>query len=200
MIVQTRKKIAEGNTLYRSQQTFKSIYAIKKGFFKSSMVTIDGKEQVTGFFMSGDIIGLDGISNNYHRLNSTAIEDSEVCVIPFDILERFSEKHPALLRQLHKIMSQRMINDQETMLLLGSMKADKKIATFLINLSDQLARRGQHANLFQLRMKREEIGSYLGLTLETVSRVLSKLQRKNLIKIQQKHVEIINDKELRELS
>lgn len=181
-----------GEYLYRSGARFQSLYAIHTGFFKNQVLHQDGREQVTGFRMAGEIIGLDAISSDKHTCDAIALEDSEVCELPFNRLEELSREVPALQRHLHKIMSREIVRDHGIMLLLGSMRAEERLAAFLLNLSQRFAARGYSPQAFQLRMTRHEIGSYLGLKLETVSRTLSGFQSEGLISIKARAVEILD--------
>jgi CRP/FNR family transcriptional regulator len=191
-LVFTRRRVHRGESLYRAGMPFKSLYAVRSGFLKSYAMTDDGRQQVMGFQMAGEMVGLDGIENDAHKLNVDAIEDTVVCVIPFSRLEKLASRVPELQRQLHRMMSREIVRDQGVMMLLGTMHAEERVAAFLLNLSQRFAARGYAAAEFLLRMTREEIGSYLGLKLETVSRVFSKLQKARLIDIQNKHVRIRN--------
>ncbi len=181
-----------GGFLYRSGAKFQSLYAIRTGFFKTQVLHEDGREQVTGFQMAGEIIGMDAISSDAHACDAIALEDSEVCEIPFSRLEELSRKLPSLQRHLHRILSREIVRDQGIMLLLGSMRAEERLAAFLLNLSQRFAARGYSPTSFYLRMTRQEIGSYLGMKLETVSRTLSNFQGAGLITIRNKSVEIHN--------
>lgn len=189
-LVQRAQPRLRGEYLYRAGSSFQSLYAIRTGFFKTQVMHEDGREQVTGFYMMGEIIGMDAISTDHHTCDAIALEDSEVCEIPFSRLEQLSRDIPSLQRHLHKIMSREIVRDHGIMLLLGSMKAEERLATFLLNLSQRFASRGYSPNGFHLRMTREEIGSYLGLKLETVSRTFSKFQKEGLISVQNKSIEI----------
>ena len=184
-LVYTRRRVKRGESLLRSGAPFDSIYAIRSGFFKSRVVLEDGRDQVIGFHMAGEVLGLDGIGSGEHAADLVALEDSEVCVIPYAHLEE-----PGLQRQLHKVMSRELVRDQGVMTLLGTMKAEERLATFLLNLSQRFVARGFSPSEFHLRMTREEIGSYLGLKLETVSRLFSQFQKDSLIGVEQKHVRI----------
>jgi CRP/FNR family transcriptional regulator len=146
-------------------------------------------EQVTGFFMGGELLGLDGIGGAHHG-TASALEDSEVCVLPYALIEDLSREIPALQRQLHAVLAREIARDHGVMMLLGSMRAEERLATFLLNLSRRFLRRGYSSTEFHLRMTRDEIGSYLGLKLETVSRLFSAFQKDGLIEVQQKHVRI----------
>ena len=183
---------ARGHYLYRSGDKFQSLYAIHSGSFITQVLHEDGREQVTGFQMAGEIIGLEAISTDYHTCDAVALEDSEVCELPFSKLEALSREVPSLQRHLHKIMSREIVRDQGIMLLLGSMRAEERLAAFLLNLSQRFAARGYSPTEFQLRMSRREIGSYLGLKLETVSRAFSHFQEDGLIHIKVRSVEILD--------
>lgn len=187
-----KRAYRRGDYLYRSGSGFQSLYAIRTGFFKTQVLHEDGREQVTGFQMPGEIIGLDAISTDTHTCDAVALEDSEVCELPFDRLEELSRELPNLQRHLHKIMSREIVRDQGIMLLLGSMRAEERLAAFLLNLSHRFAARGYSPSAFRLRMTRQEIGSYLGLKLETVSRTLSAFQETRLIGVRNKSIELLD--------
>ncbi len=180
-----RRRVKRGEVLYRAGGAFDSLYAIRSGFFKSRVLLDDGRDQVTGFHMAGEILGMDGIGGNCHAADLIALEDSEVCMIPYARLEQ-----PGLQRQLHKLMSRELVRDQGVMMLLGTMRAEERLAAFLLNLSQRFGARGYSATEFHLRMTRDEIGSYIGLSLETVSRLFSRFQDESLISVRQKHVRI----------
>ncbi len=186
------RPVKRGDGLYRAGEPFRSLFAVRVGFFKSSVISEDGREQVTGFHMSGELMGMDAISSDTHTCDAIALEDSEVCELPFAEIETLARNIPALQRHLYKVMSREIVRDHGVMLLLGNMKAEERLAAFLLNLSQRFALRGYSATSFHLRMTREEIGSYLGLKLETVSRILSRFQDQGLIKVQNRLIEIIN--------
>jgi len=184
--------VKRGEPLFKSGAEFGAIYAIRSGFFKMSVVDGEGREQVTGFSMGGELIGLEGIGSGTYNGTATALEDSEVCVLPYALIEAMAQEVPALQRQLHAVLAREIVRDHGVMMLLGSMRAEERLATFLINLSRRFVRRGYSASDFHLRMTREEIGSYLGLKLETVSRLFSRFQEEALIEVEQKHVRILD--------
>lgn len=198
-MVGTRRKIKRHTHLYRSGDSFEGIYAIRAGFFKTDVLLEDGRDQVTGFQMAGEILGLDGISTEHHSCNAVALEDSEVCVIAFAKLEELSREVTALQHNFHKVMSREIVRDHGLMMLLGTMRAEERLAAFLLNMSQRFMARGYSQQEFHLRMTREEIGSYLGLKLETVSRAFSKFQEEGYINVQQKHIRIIDIPGLRKL-
>ena len=198
-IVAGRRTIKRGTTLFRNGEKFSSLYAIRSGFFKTCVASEDGRDQVTGFQMAGEIIGLDGIVNDRHTCDAVALEDAEVCVMPFDRLEELSREVISLQRHVHKIMSREIVREHGVMLLLGSMRAEERLATFLLNLVQRLHARGFSQSELILRMTREEIGSYLGLKLETVSRTFSKFAEDGIVEVKQRHVRILNSEALKQI-
>ena len=189
-LVDVRRNVRRGDTLYRAGEPFNALYAVRSGFFKSRITYEDGRDQVTGFSMAGEILGMDGIGQDTHNCDAVALEDSEICSIPYRQLEELSREISSLQRHFHKIMSREIVRESGVMMLLGVMRAEERIAAFLLNLSQRLNARGYSPVEFHLRMTREEIGSYLGLKLETVSRAFSKFHKDDLIEIDQKFVRI----------
>jgi len=196
-IVATRRKVARGQDLFRNGDKFNALYAIRTGFFKTRISAEDGRDQVTGFQMAGEIIGLDGIVSDHHTCDAVALEDAEVCVMPFDRIEELSREITSLQRHVHKIMSREIVRENGVMLLLGSMRAEERLAAFLLNLVQRLHARGLSQSELILRMTREEIGSFLGLKLETVSRTFSKFAEDGIVEVKQRHVRIINPSALK---
>ncbi len=191
-VVYARRRVKRGEPLFSVGDEFHAIYAIRSGFFKTSVVDNEGREQVTGFHMAGELLGLDGLGSGSYSGTAEALEDSEVCVLPYALVERMAHEVPALGRHLHAVLAREIVRDHGVMMLLGSMRAEERLATFLINLSRRFVRRGYSSSDFHLRMTREELGSYLGLKLETVSRLFSTFQRDGLIEVNQKHVRILD--------
>jgi CRP/FNR family transcriptional regulator len=191
-LVTSRRKLRRGADLYRAGEPLAALFAIRSGFMKSCVLHDDGREQVAGFHMAGDVLGLDAIGGGSHTCDTVALEDTEVCEIPFSYLEQLSRELPSLQQQLHRIMSREIVRDYGVMLLLGSMSAEERLAAFLLNLSQRFAVRGYSPAEYRLRMTREEIGSYLGLKLETVSRAFSSFKDRGLIEARQKHVRILD--------
>jgi len=195
-LVATRRKVKRRETLFHNGEDFTSLYAIRTGVFKTRLASEDGREQVTGFQMAGEIIGLDGIVSGHHSCDAVALEDAEVCTMPFDRIEELSREVTALQRHVHQIMSREIVREQGVMLLLGSMRAEERLAAFLLNLVQRLHARGFSRSELVLRMTREEIGSYLGLKLETVSRTLSKFAADGLVEVEQRNVRIVDPEAL----
>ncbi|MDF7676369.1 helix-turn-helix domain-containing protein [Neisseriaceae bacterium ESL0693] len=199
-IVRQSKRIRKGECLFRHGEPFTSMYAVRTGFFKTTIASLDGRDQVTGFFMSGEILGLEGICQGVHHCDATALEDSEVCELPFESLEEAGTRFPSLQAHFYKLMSQEIMRDQCQMLMLGNMRAEERLALFLINLSLRLSKRGFAANDFILRMSREAIGSFLGLKLETVSRTLSRFSQEGWIQVEHRHIKILRPEALQSLT
>lgn len=198
-LVNSRRSVARGESLFRAGDSFHSLYAVRTGFFKTFLSSEDGRDQVSGFQMAGELLGLDGISQDRHHCDAVALEDSQVCIIPFSQLEQLSRESMHLQHQFHKVMSREIVRDHGVMLLLGSMRAEERLAAFLLNLSQRLGARGFSATSLVLRMTREEIGSYLGLKLETVSRSFSKFHDDGLLDVKQRQIRILNPVGLRQL-
>ena len=198
-MVGVRRKVKRGAALFRNGETFTSLFAIRTGFFKTSIASEDGRDQVTGFQMAGEVIGLDGIVNDHHTCDAVALEDAEVCVMPFADIEALSREVSALQHHIHKIMSREIVREHGVMLLLGSMRAEERLAAFLLNLVQRLHARGFSQSELILRMTREEIGSYLGLKLETVSRTFSKFVEDGIVEVKQRHVRILETEALRRI-
>lgn len=198
-LVSTRRMIKRGASLFHSGETFTSLYAIRSGFFKTCVTTAAGRDQVTGFQMAGEIIGLDGIVNGAHTCDAIALEDAEACVMPFDRIEELSREISSLQHHVHKIMSREIVRDHGVMLLLGSMRAEERLAAFLLNLVQRLQARGFSQSELILRMTREEIGSYLGMKLETVSRTFSKFSGDGMIEVKQRNIHILDAEALKRI-
>lgn len=199
-LVSLRKKVSRGENLFRTGEHFTSLFAIKTGTFKTLVNNQDGTDQVIGFQMTGELLGLDGLGTGQHMCDAVALEDSEVCTIPYSRLDELAQQFHALQMHFHRIMSREIVKDQNAMLLLGSMRAEQRLSAFLLNLAERQKARGFSSREMVLRMTREEIGSYLGMKIETVSRTLSKLQKDALIKIDQKNLTILEPNELQNLA
>ena len=198
-VVTTRRKVRRKTPLFRNGEKFHALYAIRTGVFKTCVIAENGRDQVTGFQMAGEIVGLDGIVDDQHTCDAIALEDSEVCVLPFDRIGELSRKVGALQHHLHRVMSREIVREHGVMLLLGTMRAEERVAAFLLNLAQRLQARGFSPSDLMLRMTRQEIGSYLGLQLETVSRTLSRFAEEGMIEVQQRHVRIADEQGLRAL-
>lgn len=185
-----RRKVAAGQVLYHAGEKFGHIYAVRSGTFKSSLSLAGGREQVSGFHMAGELMGLDAIANGVHASTATALEDTEVCAIQYRQLNELAGQSANLQMILAQLMSREIVREHSLMMLLGSMNAEERLAAFLLNISQRMKARGYSANEFHLRMSRADIGSYLGMKLETVSRTFSAFQQQRLLAVDKKHVRI----------
>lgn len=190
--IMVRRTVRRGQTLYHAGSRFHALYVVHAGFFKSATMAADGHEHITGFQMAGDFIGLDGINSGVYACDAMALQDSELCELPFQALQRLGRDIPAVQLALCRIMSREIVRDYAVMMLHGSMRAEVRLAGFLLSLSRSFAARGASATEFDLPMSREEIGDFLGLKVETVSRAFSRLQEDNLIRVQKKHVQLMD--------
>lgn len=198
-LVSNRVRLKKGEVLYHSGDAFAALYAIRMGSCKTTVLAEDGREQVAGYHMLGDVIGMDGVGNDRHGCQAVALEDTEFCVLPFGELEDLARSIAPLQRNLYQFLSREISRDHNVMLLLGSMRAEERLAAFLLNLSQRYRERGYSSTEFVLRMTREEIGSYLGLKLETVSRLFSRFQQEGLIQVQGRSVKLLDITTLKQL-
>ncbi|KZN13199.1 fumarate/nitrate reduction transcriptional regulator Fnr [Marinomonas sp. TW1] len=198
-IIERKKPLKKGEFLFRQGDHFDSLYAVRSGTLKTYNITSLGEEQITGFYCPSELLGLSGIDSSAYPVSAKALETTTVCEIPFSHLEELSTKIPSLKHQIFKIMSRKISDDQQMMVLLGKKNADEKVASFLLNLSNRFKRRGYSASSFRLSMSRGEIGNYLGLAVETVSRVITRFQKNELIHVDGKEIEIVNFEEMQKL-
>jgi CRP/FNR family transcriptional regulator, anaerobic regulatory protein len=196
-VIATARTIRRGEALFHIGDTFESLYALRSGSIKTTVSHANGREQVTGLHLSGDALGLDGIGENRHACNAIALEDSSVCVFPFARFERACHETSALQQRLHQLMSRQIVCASKQMMTLGTLRAEERVAAFLLDMSARLLRRGYAADEFTLRLTRDDMGSYLGMTLETVSRTLSRFHSKGLIDAQGKLIRIRDFEALR---
>lgn len=199
-IVSERIRLKKGETLYRQNDVLTAIYGVRVGSLKTQIVFPDGRDQVTGFHLPGEILGLGGFGDLRHQANAIALEDSEVCVIQLAELENLARQLPSLQHQFHRIMSMEISQYRQHLLSLGSMRAEERLANFLLNISSRFAARGYSPNEFNLRMSREEIGSFLGMQIETVSRLFSRFSEAGLVQIKLRNVKLIDVNGLNEIA
>jgi CRP/FNR family transcriptional regulator len=166
------------------------LFEVRSGNVKSSLDTIDGQQRVTGFNMSGDLLGFDGVASGYHAITVTALEDTEVCTLSYARLTSMAQGNAELQHTLMQLMGWEIVRELHLAVLLASMSAEERIASFLLDLSRQMSTRGYSPNDFRMRMTRADIGSYLGLSLETVSRTFSALQRLDILDVDHRHIRI----------
>ena len=199
-VINRRRRVAKDERLYQMGEPFRNLYAIRFGHFKTYQVNAAGEQQITGFQMAGELLGMDAISSDRHQCDAVALEDSEVCEVPFARLEELFAHVPTLLRHFHRMMSQEITREQNVMLLLGNMRAEQRFAVFLTNLAARYAARGYASDRFALRMSREDIGNYLGLTIESISRLLSKFKKQGLLEVDKRELTMLDPPRLRAMA
>jgi len=188
-----RRRVLAGQTLYREGDKFQFIYAVRAGTLKSSLMLADGREQVSGFHIAGELVGLDGAAQGHHASATMALEDTDICAIPYSHLTDLAANASGSMQHvITRLMSREILREHSLMMLLGTMNAEERLAAFLVNLSQRYAARGYSDREFHLRMSRAEIGSYLGMKLETVSRTFSGFQQQRLMDVDKRHVRIID--------
>ncbi len=191
-LVTTRIRLRKGDVLFRAGDRFTALYAIRLGSCKTVMLSDEGNEQVAGYHLPGEIIGVEGMGNDVHGCQAIALEDTEVCTLPFDRVERLAREDVSFQRRLYRLLSGAIARERTTSLMLGTMRAEQRLASFLLDLANRYQMRGYSSSEFVLRMTREEIGSHLGLKLETVSRLFSRFDEEGLIQVQGKIVKLVD--------
>lgn len=199
-VIKRSQSINRNNFLFRMGEPLKSVFAIRSGSFKTYLTNPDGTEQIVGFSLPGELLGMDAISDDKHTCTAKALETSSVCEIPFERLETLARDIPNLQHQLLRLMSKEIQQDQNLMLLLAQMPADTRLASFLLGMSERLNKRGYAATEFNLSMSRGDIANLLGMAVETISRLLSHFQDDGLLKVERKHITILKIDELRKLA
>lgn len=196
-LILQHKRLQAGQALFHAGESFTHLYFVKTGSFKTVVLLDDGREQVTGFHFAGDVLGIDAISSPNHPSQAVALADTHVCAIPFAPLARLSRRVEHLQTYLQRMLAREVVRDQGLMLLLGRMHADERVAVFLQNMSRRFKARGCSQHDFTLPMAREEIGNYLGLTLETVSRCFSRLKNAGVLDVDNRRIRILDIEALR---
>lgn len=191
-IIKRKKPLQRGDFVFRIGDPLHSIYAIRAGSVKTFTFTEDGYEQVTGFHLSGELLGLDAISTDRHSCTAKVLETTQVCEIPFHRLEELGREVPNLSHQFLRLMSKELVQDHSLLMQLSKKSAEERLAAYLLNLSTRYRQRGFSAKEFNLSMSRTDIGNYLGLAVETVSRLFSRLQEDGVITVNRKHI-VLND-------
>jgi CRP/FNR family transcriptional regulator len=201
-IITRNRPLARGSVLFDEGMAFEAVFAVRSGAIKTVSNTPSGEEQVTGFYLPGEIVGLDSIGNpsgNYGSI-AIALESTAVCALPFDALENLAGKLPSLQRHLFQLMSSEIRADQQVLQLVGRRSAEERLATFLLTLAARYKRRKLSENELHLPMSRSDIANHLGLALETVSRLFTKLQTQNVLRVNGRDVEIIDRPRLLQLA
>lgn len=199
-IVQRGRPLRKGEYVYREGQPFTSVYAVRAGTLKAYSATDSGEEQVTGFYLPGEIFGMDGLGKNRHVSSAVALETSAICEIPFERFSNLSIHIPSLQRHFFQLMSQEIAQDQQLIAQLSKNTAEQRIAALLLSISARNARRKLSASNFRLPMSRTDIGNYLGLTVETVSRTFSRFQKIGLLLSNQREIELLEPAQLRAIA
>jgi CRP/FNR family transcriptional regulator, anaerobic regulatory protein len=199
-LVKERIRIPKGRRLFSKGQNLDALYALRLGSLKTQLEDVMGVVQVTGFYLPGEIMGLDGMLEGVHDSNAIALEDSEVCVVRLIDIDQVGMYVPSLQQQIRRLMSKEIARSHQALVALGSMRSEQRLASFLLNLSQRLRALGYSSTDFVMRMSREEIGNYLGLTIETISRLFSRFARDGVIKVNQREVKILDLEAIKELA
>ena len=199
-LIKRRRTLKKGEMLYRHGDPLRALYAIRSGSLKTTGLIEDGRAQVTGFYLPGELLGMDAINADQHPCNAEALETSEVCDIPYTALEELAQKVPGLQHQLLRIMSREIVRDEDMLMMLGRMSAEERLASCLMSFSRRLARLGDSVVEFKLSMSRQDLGDYLGLALETVSCLLTRFQDEGLISVHGRQIVLRNITRLRSMA
>ncbi|WP_021023202.1 FNR family transcription factor [Salinivibrio costicola] len=199
-IIERKKPIQKGQELFKAGDNLRALYAIRSGTVKTYTITEQGDEQITAFHLAGDLVGFDAINDNEHPSFAQALETSMICEIPYDTLDDLSGKMPKLRQQIMRLMSNEIKGDQDMILLLSKKTAEERLAAFLYNLSKRFAQRGFSPREFRLTMTRGDIGNYLGLTVETISRLLGRFQKSEILAVKGKYITVLDLEELARLA
>jgi CRP/FNR family transcriptional regulator len=199
-IIDRKKPIHKGEKLFQSGDHMKSLYAVRSGTFKTYKVDERGEQQITGFHLAGDLLGFDALASSSHPSFASALETSMVCEIPYNTLDELSNRMPTLKKQILRMMSMEICSDQEMLMLLNHKNAEQRLATFITTLSNRFQKRGFSPSEFRLTMTRSDIGNYIGLTVETISRLLNRFSKNELIDVNGKLITIKNVDELNEIA
>jgi CRP/FNR family transcriptional regulator len=191
-IIKRTRTLKKGEFVYRVGDALTSLYAVSKGSIKTCELSAAGQIQITGFHLAGELVGVDGISTERHHCDAVALEPTELCELPFENLEDVARQVPSLQHQMFRLLSREIVQDGELLLMVGKMNAEERLATCLLSFSRRFARLGLSGTQFHLSMSRQDLGDYLGLALETVSRLFSRFQEENLLRIEGRDVEITN--------
>jgi CRP/FNR family transcriptional regulator len=189
-IVKNRKLFKRGELLYRAGEPRRAVYAIRCGSVKTYVLTDDGRMQITGFHITGELLGLDAIVADHYTCDARVLETTMVCEVPLDVLQSYSEEMPSVSQQILRILSNEIVDYQQLMLLLGKKSADERLATFLLSFSRRFQRRNYSSSRFNLSMSRSDIGNYLGMAEETVCRVFSRFHDEGLLTTARRQVQL----------
>jgi CRP/FNR family transcriptional regulator len=189
-VVERRRALHKGDYLYRDNDQAVAIYAVRSGSLKTVVESSNGEEQIVGFHMAGELVGLDGFLDDKHRCSCVSLETSSVCEMPVHSLEALCDQLPALQKQMRRIMGKEVVADHAMLLMLGKMSAEEKLASFLLSISRRMEERHWKADDFVLSMPRQDIANYLGLAVETVSRLFAHYQEEGIIEVDRRRIHI----------
>jgi CRP/FNR family transcriptional regulator len=187
-IVRRQQPYQPGQHIFRAGDRGQSLFAVRSGALKSYCTTEDGDEQVLGFTLPGEVVGLDGMNDGCYASSSVVLETSSVCELPYDSLEEMCHLLPGLNRQMMRVVSKEISSDQGMLLLLGKRTAEDRLAAFLLSMSSRYHSRGLSPTEFNLPMSRQDIGNYLGLAIETVSRLFANFQKNQLLTVSRRQI------------
>ena len=196
-VVDQPKPLHKNDFLYRDGDNSRAIYAVRSGCVKTMTESANGDEQIVGFHLPGELLGLDGFADGVHTCNALALETSSVCELPLNQLENLCHVLPGLQRQMRRIMGKEVSSDHKLLLLLGKMTAEERLASFLLSLSSRMEERHWKDNEFNLSMPRQDIANYLGMAVETVSRLFATFQNEKIIDVDRRHITILDMQRLK---
>ncbi len=196
-MVDQPKPLHKNDFLYRDGDKTAAIYAVRSGCVKTMVESANGDEQIVGFHLPGELLGLDGFATDVHTCNVQALETSSVCEFPLDQLEALCHELPGLQKQMRRIMGKEVNNDHKLLLLLGKMTAEERLASFLLSMSSRMGERHWKENEFNLSMPRQDIANYLGMAVETVSRLFAAFQNEKIIEVDRRNIVIVDMQRLR---
>ena len=199
-IVERHRPLPRGEHLFRMGDSFRSLYAMRSGSIKTYTSTEDGNEQILGFHLPGELLGLDGLEKESHACAAVALESAAVCELPFTRLEELCRILPGLQRQMMRLIGKEVVTEHAMLLLLGKKNAEERLASLLLSLSARFKQRGFSEREFNLSMSRQDIANYLGLTVETVSRLFTRFQGDDLLSVQRRHIRIQDMDRLRSMA
>ncbi len=199
-LIEHKFKLERGEALFRIGNAHRALYAVRSGSFKTFMVTPEGAEQVTGFYFPGELLGLDGFGDDQHHCQAIALETSTVCALTLQDFDRLCCNLTSLRHQLLSLMGREIHHDHQILMALGQMKGEERLATFLLNLSERFRKRGCSAHEFNLSMPRHDLANYLGLAVETLSRMFSKMQEDGIIHANRRLIRIVDMERLRAMA
>lgn len=198
-IVGRGRPLQRGEALYRQGDKLESLYAVHSGSLRSYIITKDGKEQTMGFYLPGELIGLDGLESNEHSCTTEALETTSICEVPFDRLQELCVNLPSLQKQMLRLLGKELSGDHDVLLLLGTRSAEERLAAFLLSLSKRYAERGFSATEFNLSMSRHDISNFLGVAVETISRQFSNLDKAGIVQVKHRNVKILDEARLKDI-